>query len=150
MSKAQLDTLWGYQNRTGARTVKVNSWMISLGMDYTNQASSDGIDQFEFVTGAPLGVSGVNPAAKFDLATITRCGGRARPSAGPGAARPPPFHPPPFRPTLALSCLRRPPAPHVTRPPSPAPRLPPGTPPSPTPTTSASSGPTRRSSRRAP
>ena len=74
LTKAEVDTLWDYQRRTGARSVKFGAGPSTWGYNpLTNACSSQGT--FRFSPGAQMGASGLKPTAALSAAGLYRCPG---------------------------------------------------------------------------
>ncbi|KAI8465295.1 MAG: hypothetical protein J3K34DRAFT_461466 [Monoraphidium minutum] len=73
MTKDEVDALWDFQRRSGARAVKWNAFQTGVGYTYAGGCSS-GPGEMEVSAGAAaLGVSGVRPGARLDFNGIWRC-----------------------------------------------------------------------------
>jgi hypothetical protein len=74
MTKAEIDTLWDFARRTGARSLHVNIWLGTIGYGSYGTCTADQGSAMSFAAAAPAGVSGINFAsAKLNYAGIYRC-----------------------------------------------------------------------------
>jgi hypothetical protein len=73
MTKAEIDILWDFARRTGARSLHVNIWLGTVGYGAFGPCAADEGSAFSFTAATPVGVSGINlGSAKLNYAGIYR------------------------------------------------------------------------------
>jgi hypothetical protein len=70
MTKAEVDTLWDWQRRAGARSVKFAVWPTQMGLNPDYDACSANDLPMKFTEAMPLGVSGVKRDAPLSTGGI--------------------------------------------------------------------------------
>ena len=78
MLRAEVELLWDFQRRTGARVVKFAAWPSTIGFapNLAGCSSDNSTARFSAgVTSATLGVSALRPTAALSLAGLYRCPG---------------------------------------------------------------------------
>lgn len=81
LNRAEVNVIWDYQNKTGARSVKFAAWPTNIGYNPDYLACGSGDATMTLTAAAPLGISGVRPGIQLSASGLWRCPG-AKPAAG--------------------------------------------------------------------
>jgi len=80
LNKTEVQTLWIYQRRTGARSVKFAAWPTNIGFNPNYDGCSSSTSTMAFNGNTPSGVSGVRVGAQLSTSGLYRCPGIASPA----------------------------------------------------------------------
>jgi hypothetical protein len=72
LTKAEVETIWSFQRKTGARSVKFAAWPTNVGLDPNLDACSSAAAAARFTDAAPLGISGLRRDAPINLSGLWR------------------------------------------------------------------------------
>jgi hypothetical protein len=76
LNSTDVNVIWDYQRRTGARSVKFGAWSSNVGWNPNSAACAADDVPFTFTAQAPFGISGIRPGATLSGAGLYRCPGQ--------------------------------------------------------------------------
>jgi hypothetical protein len=76
LNSTEVNVIWDYQRRTGARSVKFGAWSSNVGWNPNYAACASDDVSFAFTAQAPFGISGIRPGATLSGSGLYRCPGQ--------------------------------------------------------------------------
>ncbi len=73
LTKAEVETIWSFQRKTGARSVKFAAWPTNIGFNPNYAGCSSDATTMRWAAAAPTGVSGVRLATTLSSSGLYRC-----------------------------------------------------------------------------
>jgi len=72
LTQAEVETLWSYQRKTGARAVKFGGWSTNFGFNPDLAACGSPDQPMVFTANTPLGISGIKSTARLSSEGLYR------------------------------------------------------------------------------
>jgi hypothetical protein len=79
LTQAEVDTLWDYQRRAGARSLKFRAWPLNVGFNTNTDACVTNDLPWRLTAAAPLNGTGIDAAEQLSGSGLWRCVAAPRP-----------------------------------------------------------------------